>query len=45
MAVVSPTRNHRCRTLDELLHHATEWFASARYHFYHEMRNLYLIAA
>jgi putative transposase len=41
----SVTRNHRCRTLNELLHHATEWFASTRHHFYQEMRNLHPIAA
>lgn len=35
------TRNHRCRTLDELLAQAHQWFQNTQHGFYNEMRNLY----
>ena len=39
------TRNHRCRTLDQLLSQAEEWFQNTQHGFYTEMRNLYANAA
>ena len=39
------TRNHRCKTLDELLAQSREWFDSTQHGFYLEMRNIYATAA
>lgn len=41
----SVTRNHHCRTLDELLQNAQQWFDGTRHHFYCEMRSFYPLAA
>jgi transposase len=39
------TRNHRCKTLGELLAQAREWFDNTQHGFYLEMRNSYANAA
>lgn len=39
------TRNPRCRSLDELLAQASEWFAATQHGFYLEMRQTYANAA
>jgi transposase len=39
------TRNHCCRTLDQLLKEADEWIANTQHGFYSEMRKLYPKAA
>ncbi len=39
------TRNHRCRSLDELLEQAEEWFENTQHRFFGEMRAIYRRAA
>jgi transposase len=39
------TRNHRCRTLEELLTQANEWFENTQHGFYQEMKSIYANAA
>jgi transposase len=39
------TRNHRCRTLEELLSHADEWFQNTQHGFYSEMKKICTTAA
>lgn len=39
------TRNHRCRSLEELLQQADEWFDNVNHRFFSEMRTIYQQAA